>query len=736
MRGWAMPVYKFSPNLASLRERRETFVGREAILEDLLARVRNIGSGARHCILIGPRGIGKTHLLLLLADSIGDDEALASQWMVVRFAEEEYSITSLVELLLGIVESLPDGQSRDIGRDVDLALGRILDFSAASGKRLLLLMDNIQLYFNRFPDTDIGRMRDILMSNSTFLVIGGAPSYFKQMTGYEEPFYNFFEPIHLAELRPEEVEEMLRRRAEFEGARKFLEEFEECRPKIRATAHLTGGNPRLILMLYQVMCESGVVEAAEAFTQLLDDLTPYFQGRMEGLPPQGGKVLDTLASMEGPSTSTELAEVAGMSVNTVTTYIKRLRYAGFIRQEKRRRSRSTRYEVTDRLFRMWREMRTETGRARLGLIIRFLELWYTPVELLGETGKLLTRLGEAQEGEKPQLLMHLGYLKEAAPDLLRSEVERAYLYAEAGRLELAAAEIAPLKDLASCDEDVKADPDDADAWVSRGAALGELDRHQEALENFRKAIELQPDLATAWTGRGAALGNLGRYEEALESFYKAVRLRPDYATAWTGRGMALRDLGRYEEALESFDRAVQLQPDLAAAWNNRGLALLNLGRHDEALESMKRTVELGKARGLEDIPEFAALVAAATELLASLRSLTEDNLGSARRALKNAIENGKQADKGSFQLLLFGYLKGALKSGKTQFVQEAIEIIVSELGEEYGELLSPFDIALEYMRTKDVGILERLHQEVRELVLEIAEQAKPSHIEGSGASLT
>ena len=81
------------------------------------------------------------------------------------------------------------------------------------------------------------------------LIVGAAPSYFKQMTGYEEPFYNFFEPIHLSELSPEEAEEMLRLRAQFETAQEFLEEFDECLPKIRTTAHLTGGNPRLILTL-------------------------------------------------------------------------------------------------------------------------------------------------------------------------------------------------------------------------------------------------------------------------------------------------------------------------------------------------------------------------------------------------------------------------------------------------------------------------------------------------------
>jgi len=651
-----MPAYKFSPNLASPEERRETFVAREAIHEDLLDRVRKLESGARHCILIGPRGIGKTHLLLLLADSIEADETLASRWVVVRFAEEEYSITSLAELLLRVIESLPNNTSKNIGRDVDLALAHILDFCANSGKRVLLLLDNIQLYFNQFPNADIGRMRDILMSKSAFLIVGAAPSYFKQMTGYEEPFYNFFEPIHLSELTSEEAEEMLRLRAEFENSQEFLERFDQCRPKIRTTARLTGGNPRLILMLYQVMCESGVTEAAEAFKRLLDELTPYFQGRMDGLAPQGRKVLDTLASMESPATPTELAKAAGMQVNAVTSQLKRLRDGGFIQQVKLRRSKTTRYEVTERLFRMWREMRTETGRTRLGFLIRFLNLWYTPRQLLDETEKLLTQLGEAQRREKSRLLLHLQYLKEAAPELLWPELERVYSYAEVGRLELVAAEIPPLKELASLEEYVNANPDDA----------------------------------TVWRYRGVVLGNLGRHEEALESY----------------------------------DKAIQLQPDDATAWSNRGVALGNLGKHHEALESLKKAVELANAQNLEETSEFAASLAAETELSTSLQDLAEDNLGSARRALKNAVESGKQADAEYLQLLVFGYLKGALKSGKIQFAQEAIEIIVSGIGEEYKELLRPFRIALEYMQTEDVSILERLQQEERELVLEIAGQTK------------
>jgi len=98
-----MPIYRFSPNQATPEERRRTFVARQDVLKDLLDRVKDIESGARHCILIGPRGIGKTHLLLLLADTIEADENIGPKWIVVRFAEEEYSISTLAELFQRVI---------------------------------------------------------------------------------------------------------------------------------------------------------------------------------------------------------------------------------------------------------------------------------------------------------------------------------------------------------------------------------------------------------------------------------------------------------------------------------------------------------------------------------------------------------------------------------------------------------------------------------------------------------
>jgi tetratricopeptide (TPR) repeat protein len=240
-------------------------------------------------------------------------------------------------------------------------------------------------------------------------------------------------------------------------------------------------------------------------------------------------------------------------------------------------------------------------------------------------------------------------------------------------------------------------------------------------EMLRSGMEMLYSYAESGRHELAAAGitplkDLAIYEEE-------VKEHPDDASAWHSHGFALGNRGRNEEALESFDRAVQIQPDDAFAWLGRGMALGRLGSYEEALESLEKAVEIGRAQSLKEVPEFASLLAAETEFLVSLGNLREENPGSARSALKNAIVNGKQAGEEDFQLLLFGYLKGVLPSARTEFAREAIGIIVSELGEDYGRLLRPFSVAIEYMETGDESILERLQQEERELVLEIAGQA-------------
>ena len=92
-----------------------------------------------------------------------------------------------------------------------------------------------------------------------------------------------------------------------------------------------------------------------------------------------------------------------------------------------------------------------------------------------------------------------------------------------------------------------------------GIALAGLDRIDEAISEFNKALELDPNIVEAHINLGAALTRRGRMDEAAREFSEALRLDPnrpephynlagiyyfrgDYAAAWA-EVRAYQDLG-------------------------------------------------------------------------------------------------------------------------------------------------------------------------------------------------
>ncbi len=122
--------------------------------------------------------------------------------------------------------------------------------------------------------------------------------------------------------------------------------------------------------------------------------------------------------------------------------------------------------------------------------------------------------------------------------------------------------------------------------------MGKLEKYEEAIASYDKAIELKSDHYSTWNNRGWALANLEIYEDAIASYDKAIEIEPGNYSTWYARGVALSDLKKYEEALVSYDKAIEIKPDLYYVWNNRGLALANLRRYENALASYDKAIEL------------------------------------------------------------------------------------------------------------------------------------------------
>ncbi|HUU84055.1 MAG TPA: AAA family ATPase, partial [Phycisphaerae bacterium] len=374
-----LELYPYNPDQQSDEDLEATFVAREcvlaSILDDLRAGVHSPSN--QHFLITGPRGIGKTMLLIMIRRRVANDPKLAAAYLPIKTAEEEYSISNLrdffarvIELLAETVEdeALPAAlaaldQTDDDDQGVDLAVEALKSFSRRDGRKLLLLWDNLDLILDQqmTDNAQLGRLRDVLMNDSFLVLIGTAPSHFSEVSGYDRPFYNFFRPIDLKELTAAESADLLHKRAEVEENGTMLERFDELRPRLQAIHHLTGGNPRLALMLYQLYTRTELPEVQGSIKSLLDDVTPYYKHRLESLSPQQRKVMDTFARLGRPATPTELAAEVRLEVNQINSILKRLRDLGFVSVAPQQRRKSTLYLVSDRVFRIWHQMRFSTA---------------------------------------------------------------------------------------------------------------------------------------------------------------------------------------------------------------------------------------------------------------------------------------------------------------------------------------------------------------------------------------
>ncbi|MBD2409905.1 protein kinase [Nostoc calcicola FACHB-389] len=125
----------------------------------------------------------------------------------------------------------------------------------------------------------------------------------------------------------------------------------------------------------------------------------------------------------------------------------------------------------------------------------------------------------------------------------------------------------------------------------QGNTLFDLQRYQEALAVYEKAVNIRPDYAQGWNGQGKTLSQLKKYKDALAAYDKAIQIKPDYLEAWIGRGLVLDNLERYQEAIASFDKALELNNQNSQVWNAKGDAFSNLKQYDQAIASYEKAIE-------------------------------------------------------------------------------------------------------------------------------------------------
>ena len=602
-------IRKFNPGtFQSDEEVIRQFVVRKRELGIVLDTLRgNVGPpSCQHVLLVGPRGRGKTVLLARAAAEIRTDEELSGQLLPVRFMEESHEIFDLgdfwLEALFYLALEVSNSHpriSRDLrtthaafarqGHGVEIeerARATVLETADRLGRRLVLMVENLQALCGDVDDDFGWKLRESLQTEPKVTLLATATSRFEGLDDAREPFFELFRIVCLERLDTEECQRLWQ----------MASGEQRSKQQIKALEILTGGDPRLLVIVAEFSRHRSLRDLMEEMVSLIDDHTEYFRSHLDGFAKTERRVYLAVIDLWRPSYANEIAARARMDIRTVSALLGRLADRGVIAVEGGDRKRQ--YSATQRLYSIYYKLRRERDEAVVVRnLIHFMAVFYTDEELTEMSGKL--RLEALQY---PFIREGIEWAMAEQPDIRR-------LFLKMGSLEIKGFEENDI---------VKYHAEFVMELVNRGfaqaenreteAAIATWDELLQCLENI-DVPELQTVVAHVLTFKGVAQAQNGETEAAIATCNGVIQqfennhtpeLQTVVAKASVNKGLMQAQNGETEAAIATYDGVIQrfennhipeLQTVVANALVNKGVAQAQNGETEAAIATYDEAIQ-------------------------------------------------------------------------------------------------------------------------------------------------
>ena len=636
----------YNPAQLTPDELKASFVARRETLAEMLRLLREQTPSrpCQHMMLIGPRGMGKTTLGLRFLHAVEETPELAAIWQPVPFYEESYGIGDLADFWLAALRHLSratdnseladkadalDRDQRDQERLAAYALAALVDHCQASGRRLILFVENLDGILHQLRnEREAHALRASLIERPEILLLGSANAVFDAIHSHAQPFYEFFRLVTLEGIGPEETARLLETLAGREGRQDVPHALNLERGRLETLRRLTGGNPRLLVLACRMLIESPLGSAFDDLEQLIDEQTPYFKARIEELPIQARKVFHCLADGWTPMLAKEVAGAAKLSSSHASAQLRQLVERGYAQENRLPGTKRTRYEVGDRFYNIYYVLRfSRTNRRRLERLVAFLhDLFGTSrMRTMYPTFLEALRLGGPRTGDSSDWLEIMARYVATDPDYQGRQdwLRRA--------LEIANELIGPDAPVAERIESTFAaqhltNPPLLDELMQRGDDHFQADRFTEAEEVYREVLEIRPDNLRACWKLGMSLLLSGRNEDAVVALEHCMEQidsggPPESRTlnvlGLASRSIACSRLGRLEGAAEGLEKifeyvdseaSADLRVLAASTYCLYGLKLADSGRLEESIAALRRVTEYVRTDDSIEIRRVAASV--------------------------------------------------------------------------------------------------------------------------------
>jgi len=661
-------IRKFNPGLLqSDEEIRKQFVVRHHELGLLLDDLRgNIGSpSCQHILVVGPRGRGKTMLLARVAAELRGNEDFAGSLLPVRFMEESQEIFSLTDFWLETMFHLANeidehdaALARELRDTRDALASRwreriteaharaaVLDAADRLGKQLVLIVENLQSLFRDTHDDFGWQLREVLQTEPQVILLASATSRFRELDDVSEPFFEMF---RIVGLEPLDTDECGRLWEVVSGKR-------ASRSEVRPLQILTGGNPRLLVMVAEFARHRSLRRLMSELVTMIDEHTEYFRGHLVVLPRTERRVYVAVIDLWQPSSASEVAARARVDIRVASTMLGRLVERGAVIRHGRGRKRL--YSAAEPLYSMYYKLRRERDEAAVvENLIRFMVACYGVEDLVNFVPPLSTEAAESYAlrrgirralGARPTVgdcdldakwsaIQQVSYVAEslaetAATKRLRSDVEAALADERYEK-------VVSLVDKYVADGWLEVPESMADlrvAWTTYllSFAHAHLGNARTVLSVSERAVALAAHPNTtvlAWTApalsaRAAAQLELGDFSSAVATCDDVVRRFESWpqrpfgaviADALVTRGCAKAHLDDDRGAIRDYDKVVvrfdgselhEIQGSLVAALMSKALACRRLGDTEEEIRSYDAVIERFQYSDALDLRQHAAV---------------------------------------------------------------------------------------------------------------------------------
>ena len=653
-------VRKFNPGvLQSDEEVVGQFVVRQrefGILMDVL-RGNIASSPCQHMLLVAPRGRGKTMMLARVAAELRANEELRREFLPVRFMEESYEVFDLADFWLDVLLYLVpevarhDAETADLLRQAHAEFsGRLrgaeveesartvaLETARKLGRKLVLMVENCQSLFDDVNKRFGWGLRKTLQTESDVMFLGTATVRMAALADVEAPFYELFRTLLLAPLPLSECKVL------WEAVSGETRSEREIRP----LQILTGGDPRLLVIVAGLSRHRSLRELLHELVALIDDHTEYFRSHLDHLGKTERRVYVALIDLWRPSTTAEIAARARQDIRATSSLLGRLVKRGAISYEGKGQKRL--YQATQPLYSIYYKLRRQRDEAAVvhGLV-HWMVACFTTDELSAMAGNLVEEAAQSAS------------IREGFRSAFRALPAVRTTFASAAK-RIDADEARGLTDAAiECmDNDPKSAIELCERVVSRfgegeglatyvalalavkGYALGGLGRRAEEIAVYdcllgRYLDDDEPALrvvnSAALASKVVALGATGNFELALSTFSDLdsrfgggdpSASRANVAMALGATGLIYEQTDRHQEALAVWDQVVlryggegaHFDSAIAGALICKAALLARAGETELALVA---TVDLVQRFGDSTETDVSGVVAKATALRADL----------------------------------------------------------------------------------------------------------------------